>query len=108
MKRELAALCISKPWERADQASVSGNASALAVFAKLGREMAASLSPQDWGEKVQVDSRQLVVVTNLDFGEAGEGIMSFEEARALGIVEPENCARTAHPEARNLPATREY
>ena len=74
LKRELAALCISKPWDRADQASAGGNASALSVFAKIGEKMAASLSPQDWGEKVQVDRRQLVIVTNLDFSGVCENL----------------------------------
>ncbi len=68
LKREVAMTCITQAWDRADKASASlDNMSALATFVKLSKEMAASLAPDDWGEKVQVESRALVVNCNLDF-----------------------------------------
>ena len=93
-----------RPFDRADQASANGNASALAVFAKLGREMAASLSPQDWGDKVQIDSRQLIVHTNLDFSvcESLEGIIQAIPDEVAG-----DCGPRPSTEAPKLPAPRE-
>ena len=74
LKVELASLLMSQAWSRSDSASAGGNAAALSIFAKLAREMAASLAPHHFGDKTLVESRQLVVITNLDFSVCTEGL----------------------------------
>ncbi len=87
LKREVAVTCISTAWNRADEASVEpGNTAALNTFVKLARDMAASLSPQDWGEKVQIEQTKLVINTNLDFG----AVTGFDAAvRDAKVIEHE-------------------
>lgn len=67
LRREMAAACITQAWDRANGATEE-DLRHLPVFAKLSRDMAASLAPDDWGEKVQVEATKLVINTNLDFG----------------------------------------
>lgn len=69
LKREFAATMIGSAVDLA-KAGAGGNAGVLAIFAKLSKEMAASLAPADWGEKVQVESKSLTIVCNLDFAVA--------------------------------------
>lgn len=122
LKVELASLLMGTAWSRSDQFSAGGNAALVSVFAKFAKDTAASLAPQHFGEKVQVDSRQLVIHTNLDFSvcESLDGIvqgiatmaevpLSPVEAQAEDIAASKRreCAK-GHPrppaEPENLPA----
>jgi len=90
LKREIAFTLISRAWNRADEASANETPGALNVFAKLSREMAASLAPQDWGEKVQVDQRQLIINCNLDFSLGGEQTLEDAVRDITVIADEEN------------------
>ncbi len=67
LRRELAAACITQAWDRSDRASAE-DMRHLATFVKISRDMAASLSPEDWSDKtqpdvnVQVDNRSIEIV----------------------------------------------
>jgi hypothetical protein len=77
---------IMDAYSRAQAASANGNAAALGVLAKLARDGAAALDPGMWGDRVQVESRQLIVHTNLDFTGVVESLDGFVQ----GLPEPGN------------------
>ena len=102
LKREFAGALIFKALDRTDQFSAAGNAAVLSAFAKLARDGAGSLSPSDWGDKVQVERRSLVIHCNLDFSQADsfDGIVvEAVEAVEGGGNRVGNCEPSSHLDA---------
>lgn len=94
-KSELAALIAFKAFNRADSASEDGNPTALSTFVRASEKMAASLDPVSFGDKVQVESRQLIINTNLDFGVVERFEAAIDEGRTL--EDARRCAERSNP-----------
>ncbi len=89
LRRELAAACITQAWDRSDKASAEDDRH-LATFVKISRDMAASLSPEDWGERVNEGQAPVLVInTNLSFdGQAVSGGTLLDAQQEVRLTLP--------------------
>lgn len=93
LKGQWAFAAMDDVYDQASAFAAAGNVGALSVRAKQAGAMAKAMDQNVWGDKVQVDSRQLVVISNLfddpELVEGGRGFMSVEDARVAGLISDE-------------------
>lgn len=98
LKGQWAFVAMDDVYDQATALAAAGNVGALSIRAKQAGTMAKAMDQNTWSDRVQIESKQLVIISNLFDNDPAvltddrRGFMSPQQAREAGLITAERAA----------------